>query len=118
MKEIVPRAAIAMSARWLYGRLTLPFPCDTGSRMGPARGLFHIVGGCNNTEHRLEMSVSGESCDVAVGSEEEFITEHYWGYVRGKRGTTTEYRVAHPRWRVQVGNIGPVHWQRCRAVWE
>jgi len=44
----------------------------------------------------------GEARDVIPDSEEEFITEHYWGYVRGPRGTTFEYRVAHPRWRVRL----------------
>ena len=34
------------------------------------------------------------------GSEEEFITEHYWGYTRQRDGSTVEYQVEHPRWRV------------------
>ena len=36
----------------------------------------------------------------AVGSLEEFIVEHYWAYVRGRDGSTWEYRVAHRPWRV------------------
>jgi hypothetical protein len=36
----------------------------------------------------------------AAGSLEEFIVEHYWGYVRGRDGETWEYRVEHPTWRV------------------
>jgi hypothetical protein len=35
-----------------------------------------------------------------AGSEEEFITEHYYGYTRQRDGGTMEYRVAHPQWRV------------------
>ena len=34
------------------------------------------------------------------GSLDEFIVEHYWGYVRNRDGRTCEYRVAHPPWRV------------------
>lgn len=34
------------------------------------------------------------------GSLEEFITEHYWGYVRQSDGGCAEYQVEHPRWRV------------------
>ncbi len=34
------------------------------------------------------------------GSETEFITEHYWGYNSQRDGSTLEYRVEHPRWRV------------------
>jgi hypothetical protein len=31
---------------------------------------------------------------------DEFIVEHYWGYVRGRDGSTHEYRVMHPPWRL------------------
>ncbi len=43
------------------------------------------------------------------GSQEQFITEHFWGYSVQKDGPTVEYRVAHPRWRV---------WTRCDARFE
>ncbi len=33
-------------------------------------------------------------------SEEEFITEHYWGYSTQRDGGTVEYRVEHPQWQV------------------
>ena len=38
---------------------------------------------------------------MAAGSEEEFITEHYWGYSRQKSGRTIEYRVTHIPWSVR-----------------
>jgi hypothetical protein len=34
---------------------------------------------------------------------ESFITEHYWGYVTQRDGSTVEYRVEHPPWRVWRG---------------
>jgi hypothetical protein len=37
---------------------------------------------------------------IIEGSQEEFITEHYWGYTRQRDGSTVEYRVEHPKWRV------------------
>ena len=49
------------------------------------------------------MSVTGregEPTPAAPGSEEEFITEHYWGYNRQRDGGTMEYAVEHPRWRM------------------
>ena len=33
-------------------------------------------------------------------SEAAFIAEHYWGYVIQMDGSTLEYQVEHPRWRV------------------
>ena len=44
---------------------------------------------------------------VVAGSEEEFVTEHYWGYTRQRDGGTLEYEVEHPRWRVWTA-VDPV----------
>src|SRR5438128_12022355 len=45
------------------------------------------------------MNAQGEAQSYALGSHEEFITEHYWGYTaRGER--TSEYRLEHPRWKI------------------
>jgi len=35
---------------------------------------------------------------IEAGSEEEFITEHYWGYTKLRNGRTSEYEVVHPKW--------------------
>lgn len=37
---------------------------------------------------------------IAIGSEEEFITEHYWGYTQLSDRKTAQYEVKHPRWKV------------------
>jgi len=37
---------------------------------------------------------------IIEGSEEEFITEHYWGYTRIDAVHSAEYGVEHPRWDV------------------
>ena len=42
--------------------------------------------------------------EMEPGSEEEFITEHFWGYTKRKKGFTSEYAVVHPRWQFY-----PVH---------
>jgi hypothetical protein len=35
------------------------------------------------------------------GSEEQFIVEHSWGYTRQRDGSTREYLVEHPPWRIR-----------------
>ena len=42
----------------------------------------------------------GDARPLAEGSEAEFITEHYWGYNAQPDGSTMEYHVEHPQWRV------------------
>jgi len=46
------------------------------------------------------IKASTEAISIAVGSEEEFITEHYWGYSKIDENRTSEYGVEHPRWNV------------------
>jgi len=48
----------------------------------------------------MRVQPSGTGKSSCPGSEEEFITEHYWGYTRQRDGSTVEYRVTHPAWRV------------------
>jgi len=48
----------------------------------------------------LKVLADIEPKEIAAGSEEEFITEHYWGYTYVNEACTGIYEVAHPRWSV------------------
>ena len=101
VKEIVPRSAIAIVARTLYGE---PYERWRMSHFRSALGVGYMweKGGCRNS-----ISVeSGRSLGVpASGSHEEFIIEHYWGYTRRGPSRTDEYKVEHPKWELfDVGN--------------
>ena len=37
---------------------------------------------------------------IESGSEEEFVTQHFWGYTRQRDGSAVEYEVRHPSWRI------------------
>ena len=49
------------------------------------------------------MTLAGTPAVPEDGSEEAFITEHYWGYSRQRDRSTVESQVEHPRWRVWRG---------------
>jgi uncharacterized protein YqjF (DUF2071 family) len=99
VRELVPRRAIAFIARTFYGEPYSALPMrhsidlsDTGvraeyswKRAGRWESL-HAVG-------------TGQAQAIASGSEEEFITEHYWGYTAHRAGCS-EYNIEHPLWRV------------------
>ena len=51
-------------------------------------------------ENFLSLTTRGRPVPIREGTEAEFITEHYWGYAAQKDGSTVEYHVDHPRWRV------------------
>jgi uncharacterized protein YqjF (DUF2071 family) len=103
IRELVPRRAIATTARAIYNE---PY------RAVPMRHRFGVTrpdGVPEEIEYgwrsrgawtSLNVVTSGTGRTVAPEGQEEFITEHYWGYTRQKNGSTVEYRVEHPRWRV------------------
>jgi uncharacterized protein YqjF (DUF2071 family) len=102
IKEIVPRAAIAGVARLLYGEKYVAMPMRHSITGDPERGGMEVRYGwrVRGRWNGLAATVSGAPAEAAPGSEEEFITEHYWGYASRRGGGSTEYRVEHPRWRV------------------
>lgn len=102
VKEIVPRAAIAGVARLLYGEKYVAMPMRHSITGDPTRGGMYVMYGWRfrGRWNGIGAVVGGSPKEAAPGSEEEFITEHYWGYSSRRGGGATEYRVDHPRWRV------------------
>jgi uncharacterized protein YqjF (DUF2071 family) len=102
VKEIVPRRAIAFLARILYGENYVALPMSHVVADDPATGSRRVsyAWTAEGREHRMDLTAAGRPHPIQDGSEEEFITEHYWGYSRARNGGTLEYQVTHPRWRV------------------
>lgn len=101
IKELVPRAAIAFLARKLYHEPYLALPM--AHRIEPASAHPRSVEYSwqfRGRSNALKLTTRGAPRPLAPGSEAEFITEHYWGYNRQRDGSTLEYRVEHPPWRV------------------
>ena len=107
VREIVPRPAIAWVARLLYNEPYVAMPMrhtvEMDGAVGGTPGVARYEWRSGGRWHALEAETEGAPAPLADGSEEEFVTEHYWGYTaqRGDRGgSTLEYQVVHPRWRV------------------
>lgn len=99
VREIVPRRAVAAVARTFYGEpyITLPMNSEIVDRDGEIKVEYSWKRG--SKRELLSMSAKGEPAPAPVGTHEEFITEHYWGYTKLKE-RTSEYRVEHPRWKI------------------
>ena len=54
----------------------------------------------NKEWNHLSVNASIENEEMIVGSIEEYILEHYYGYTRIDSQRSQEYEVKHPRWRV------------------
>lgn len=102
IKEIVPRPVIAWVARTIYHEPYVAFPMAhrLESESGVVRGVEYSWQCAGHTQ-RLRVRTCGTPQPLVAGSDAEFITEHYWGYNASPDGSTLEYQVAHPRWRVQ-----------------
>ena len=113
VRELVPRAAIAAVARWLYNEPYLAVPmAHRSSLKEDAGGSVSYSWSHRGSQFVLSAEASGPAQRPVSGSEAEFITEHYWGYTRQRNGDTLEYQVEHPAWRiwraVAAGVSGPV----------
>src|SRR5262249_28309750 len=99
IRELVPRWAVALIARYCYGE---PYRCV------PMRHSIDQNGTGLNVLYAWRRQRKWESISAtAIGtpqvtvadSLEEFITEHYWGYTACGQ-SCSEYQVEHPRWRI------------------
>jgi len=99
IKEIVPRAALTLVANLLYSEKYETMP----TRHSWIQGEEHLTvsyGWKKGDWNNLKVVADKNPIDLVVGSEEEFITEHFWGYTKINDKVTSEYEVAHPRWQL------------------
>jgi hypothetical protein len=98
IKEIVPRQAITFVANTLYGEKYATHPMKhkwTLSSEGFEVSYHWKVG---REWNYLQVITEKTASPLEQDSEEEFITEHYWGYTFIDRTCSGAYQVLHPRW--------------------
>lgn len=98
VREVVPRRAIAAMARALYNEPYVALPMRSVVQGDPPR--VEYAWAQDGRWHTLAGRAQGTGRVPDDGTQEAFITEHYWGCTPRRRGGTFEYRVEHPRWRV------------------
>jgi hypothetical protein len=113
VKEIVPKPLITLVANSLYKEhyQTLPMRHRWET---PGDGTLRVEYTWRVAEQWDYIRVTADATGLPLaGSEEEYITEHFWGYTRLGDQVTSEYEVAHPRW-----DIHPVRTYdiRCSAA--
>ena len=99
IKEIVPKAALTLVANALY---------HEHYETMPTRHRWQVEGECLEVEYgwrkerwnSFRIKTEKDPMDLPADSEEEFITEHFWGYTKLSEDRTAEYPVEHPRWQI------------------
>ena len=101
IKEIVPRWIISFVANRLYGEKYINLPMrhvwnDAGDETISVEYSWKI----NNNWDHIRATADKDPILFDESSEENFITEHYWGYTGMRSQMTGEYHVTHPQWRI------------------
>lgn len=99
IKEIVPKPALTFVANTIYKERYETMPMSH-SWTTSADTLTAEYKWKKKRWNSLTLSADKTPRQIAIGSEEEFITEHYWGYTKITDSKTSEYGVEHPRWEV------------------
>ena len=112
VKELVPLPTVALLARVLYGEPYRALPMERDFRDRPVSSASSGKAGRerattvryswrhDKTWNRVEATAdtTQEPRHPEPGSEEEFLTDHAYGYGT-RRGKAIEYVVEHPTWR-------------------
>ena len=99
IKEIVPKPALTFVANTVYGEHYETLQMDH-AWIQDADSLQVKYQWKKGRWHSFQVVTGLTQHEINPGSEEEFITEHYWGYTKLNEHTTSEYQVEHPRWKV------------------
>lgn len=100
IREIVPRPAIAWVANALYREHYVALPMDHAIRQRVDGLHVGYRWKFRREWNHLQVVTDPEPVDLVPGSEEAFITEHFWGYSRIDAHRTFAYQVEHPPWRI------------------
>lgn len=100
IKEIVPKRAITAVANGLYGEKYATMPMRHSWEETDSRLAVQYEWKPNGRWNSLRVTAQAGPVPMAEGSEEQFIAEHYWGYTSLPGGSTSEYQVEHPAWRI------------------
>ncbi len=99
VNEFVPKPALAFIANKIFKERYVAMPMKT--HIAENNKQLHVKYQWKKEKwSHLEVTAVPELQSIESGSEEEFITEHYWGYTSMAGEKTGEYQVSHPRWQV------------------
>ncbi len=104
IKEIVPKPAIALTARLVYGENYVALPMRHKVSHEADDLEVEYSWRYRGNWSKLFARSSERPKLPAENSLEQYITEHYWGYSRRKSGSTLEYHVTHSPWLVSVAS--------------
>ena len=98
--ELVPKRAIAATARLAYGENYTHLPMKHRVETQGLNKTVEYQWQVGDQWCRLSAETLGLPAQPQQGSLEQFITEHFWGYSTQRTGGCIEYHVSHVPWQV------------------
>lgn len=101
IRELVPRFAIAMAARLFYNEPYRHLPMSHRLELNSSeRRRAEYRWTLRDATSAVVGDGLGRTAFPDADSDEAFMTQRHWGYTTQRDGSTVEYHVAHPVWRV------------------
>ena len=100
IKEIVSKPALSFFANTLYNEKYVTLPMKHRWTLGTTSNEVTYEWKHKNRWNQLKVISSAEAIPIVEGSEEHFITEHFWGYSKINERSSTEYHLEHPSWQM------------------
>lgn len=104
MKEIVPKHMITFVANTIYKEKYATHPMKHVWQTEGDQLKVEYYWKVGQDWNYLKAAADKKPAPLKEGSEEAFITEHYWGYTHVNDACTGVYEVAHPKWYIHKVN--------------
>jgi len=100
INETVPYKVVAWLANKLYNEHYISIPTKNHIMKHTTKKNIRYDWKINKNWNHLALNTMIEQEQMVPGSIEEFIFEHYYGYTKISSQRSQEYKVNHPRWKV------------------
>ena len=108
INETVPNKTVAWVANKLYKEHYIAIPTKHTWNITEQTKEIEYNWLVNKKWNSLKVNASATKQKIINGSMEEFIFEHYYGYTKISDSESQEYRINHPKWRVNNVNNSSV----------
>lgn len=113
IREIVPKRALTFVANTVYKEKYITLPMKHSWRLEDDCVVVSYHWKYQRQWNDFAIIALNAPVEIAKHSEEEFVTEHYWGYTQINDSCTSEYRVEHPKWQIY-----PIRESRIRVSFD
>ncbi len=98
INETIPFKPVAWVANWLYKEHYISIPTKHKWIIQPDSKEIKYEWKVGEKWNTMKAVAETKQVPMEVGSMEEYIFEHYYGYTKVDQNNTLEYKVNHPRW--------------------